>query len=83
MYLSVPIPHAMERQLCKYIIKYIFLAFKAPKNRNSEFTNSIDPGEVAHNEPPHLDLCCSSSKPPHLDLCCSPSNLRTFDLKEF
>ena len=57
MYLSVPIPHAMERQLCKYIITYIFLSFnKVPKTLNSEFTNSIDPGEVAHDEPPHLDL---------------------------
>ena len=23
-----------------------------------EFTNSLDPDEVAHNEPPHLDLHC-------------------------
>ena len=23
-----------------------------------EFANSIDPFEVAHNEPPHLDLHC-------------------------
>ena len=23
-----------------------------------KFTNSIDPDEVAHNEPPHLDLHC-------------------------
>ena len=23
-----------------------------------EFANSVDPDEVAHHEPPHLDLCC-------------------------
>ena len=23
-----------------------------------EFANSADPGEVAHNEPPHQDLLC-------------------------
>ena len=27
----------------------------------AEFTNSIDPDEVAHNEPPHQDLHCLSS----------------------
>ena len=24
----------------------------------AEFPNSVDQGEVAHNEPPHLDLHC-------------------------
>ena len=24
----------------------------------ADFANSIDPDEVAHNEPPHLDLHC-------------------------
>ena len=27
----------------------------------SEFANSIDLDEVAHNEPPHLDLHCLNS----------------------
>ena len=27
----------------------------------AEFANSIDLGEVAHNEPPHLDLHCLPS----------------------
>ena len=28
-----------------------------------EFTNGIDPDEVAHNEPPHLELHCLPSSP--------------------
>ena len=27
-----------------------------------EFANSVDPDEVAHNEPPHLDLHCLPSQ---------------------
>ena len=26
-----------------------------------QFANSVDPDEVAHDEPPHLDLHCSPS----------------------
>ena len=28
------------------------------REKTAEFANSIDPDEVAHNEPPHLDLHC-------------------------
>ena len=28
-----------------------------------ESANSVDPDEAAHNEPPHLDLCCLSCCP--------------------
>ena len=31
-------------------------ALKAPLLTKVEFANSVDPDEVAHNEPPHLDL---------------------------
>ena len=27
-----------------------------PEMKIAEFANSVDPDEVAHNEPPHLDL---------------------------
>ena len=29
---------------------------KLPETRIAELANSVDPEEVAHNEPPHLDL---------------------------
>ena len=31
------------------------------RSKVTEFANSIDPDEVAHNEPPHLDLDCLPS----------------------
>ena len=31
------------------------------KTRVGEFADSVDPDEVAHNEPPHLDLHCLPS----------------------
>ena len=34
------------------------LTLKAPKFKIVESANSVDPDEVAHNEPPHLDLLC-------------------------
>ena len=33
----------------------------APETKIAKFANSGDPDEVAHNEPPHLDLHCLSS----------------------
>ena len=33
-----------------------WLALKAQKMIIAEFANSVDPDEVAHYEPPHLDL---------------------------
>ena len=32
-----------------------------PVMKTAEFTNSVDPDEVAHDEPPHQDLDCLSS----------------------
>ena len=34
---------------------------KAAKMKVAELANSIDPDEVAQNEPPHLNLCCLPS----------------------
>ena len=34
---------------------------KAPNRKIVEFVNRVDPDEVAHNEPPHLDLHCLPS----------------------
>ena len=34
------------------------LSFKTPDMKIVEFANSVDPDEVAHSEPPHLDLYC-------------------------
>ena len=32
-----------------------------PEIKKDEFANSVDLGELAHNEPPHLDLHCLPS----------------------
>ena len=37
------------------------LTFNTPRMKIAEFANSVDPDEVAHNEPPHLDLHCLPS----------------------
>ena len=37
------------------------LTLQLPEAKIAEFANSVDPDEVAHNEPPHLDLHCLPS----------------------
>ena len=37
------------------------LTLLAPVTKIAKFANSVDPNEVAHNEPPHLDLLCLPS----------------------
>ena len=37
------------------------LTHKAANTTISEFANTVDPDERAHNEPPHLDLQCLPS----------------------
>ena len=37
------------------------LILKVPRTKIVDFSNNVDPDEVAHNEPPHLDLHCLSS----------------------
>ena len=37
------------------------LALKKPKMKIAKFANCVDPDEVAHYEPPHLDLHCLPS----------------------
>ena len=39
-------------------LTYRKLAMKASKKKIVELANSIYPDEVAHDEPPHLDLYC-------------------------
>ena len=42
------------------LIQYT-LTVQEPVMKTAEFTNSVDPDEVAHHEPPHQDLHCLSS----------------------
>ena len=37
------------------------LTLSVPETKIAEFANSIDLDEVAHNEPPHLDLSLPNS----------------------
>ena len=37
------------------------LTRKAPNTLIAEFANTVDPDEMAHNEPSHLDLQCLPS----------------------
>ena len=37
------------------------LTLSGPETKIAEFANNVDLDEVAHNEPPHLDLHCLSS----------------------
>ena len=41
----------------------ITLVLESFETKLAEFESSVDPDEVAHNEPPHLDLHCFSSIP--------------------
>ena len=45
------------------LLQFLFgaLRVKGPKWKLDEFANSVDPDEVAHNEPPHQDLHCLPS----------------------
>ena len=38
-----------------------FLTLLVPETKVAQFANSVDLDEVAHNEPPHLNLHCLSS----------------------
>ena len=46
-----------------HLLTHLFKAFiyLVPEMKIAEFSNSIDPDEVAHKEPPHLDLQCLPS----------------------
>ena len=39
----------------------MLLTLSVPEMKEAGFVNSIDLDEVAHNEPPHLDLHCLPS----------------------
>ena len=44
-----------------YCIREIVLTLQVLETKTAEFANSIDPDEVAHNEPLHQDLHCLPS----------------------
>ena len=39
----------------------VVLTLSVPETKIAKFANSVHLDEVAHNEPPHLDLCCLPS----------------------
>ena len=43
------------------LVSYAF-NFQVPETKIAEFANRVDLDEVAHNEPPHLDLHCLPSR---------------------
>ena len=50
----------MIRRICFYMFihhRYL-LTLSVPETKIAEFANCVDLDEVAHNEPPHLDLHC-------------------------
>ena len=44
--------------LALYLFQLGFDNILRARNEKVEFANSVDPDEVAHNEPPHLNLHC-------------------------
>ena len=64
---SHPVPSVIANQkpACQSIVssplKMVYykkrvLILELPKKKIAEFASSVDPDEVAHDEPPHLDL---------------------------
>ena len=53
---------ALNKQTTKFMSAKIKKKILSKLHHNENFrnwtANSMDPVEVAHNEPPHLDLCC-------------------------
>ena len=47
-----------ERDSSYFCIKFVCIKSLSIRDENSEFENNVDLDEVAHNEPPHLDLHC-------------------------
>ena len=46
----------LKARICSFRSKLFSLALQAPKVKIVELANSVDPDEVAHNEPPYLNL---------------------------
>ena len=40
------------------MLQYTFINSSVPETKIAEVANRVDLDEVAHNEPPHLDLHC-------------------------
>lgn len=47
----------MKSSICKIKKKQLVQA-KSYSEFNDQRADSVDPDEVAHDEPPNLDLCC-------------------------
>ena len=50
--------HTLFRLVCPSILNPFNINSLTPLTKIAEFANSVDLDEVAHNEPPHLDLHC-------------------------
>ena len=55
--------HILRRKILYFTIylphgEMILLTLQVPGTKIAKFANSVDLGEVTHNEPPHLDLHC-------------------------
>ena len=57
----MPDKHAIPHSLVE-------LTLKLPETKVAKFANSVDLDEAAHNEPPHLDLCCLPSSLSNLNI---------------
>ena len=50
-----------EKFASENTIRIVSLTPQVPETKIAEFANSVDLDEVAHDEPPHLDLHCLTS----------------------
>ena len=51
----------LEKRIYSKDSKFVPLNLSVPETKIAEFANSADLDEVAHYEPPHLDLHCLPS----------------------
>ena len=51
----------LSLDLCVILLTLAYLTCNAPNTTIAEFANTVDPDEMAHNEPSHLDLQCLPS----------------------
>ena len=54
-------PDIIQESEQNVIASVVLKSLNDQKAKIVEFANSVDPDEVAHNEPPHLDLQCLPS----------------------
>ena len=73
--LTYGISHHTVVQICKsaracedHLVRFVRIFTSVPKTKIAEFANSVDLNEVAHHEPPHLDLHCLHSSLKNLNV---------------